>query len=210
VIILIALIAPGAYILLSKKLRGTSEPNYMPDPRHTTAAFNQPLPVPPGLPRVEPPEVRLWVSNLLQDRIHPKAAIPRDAERSPIMSDTFRTQFLQWVPATEKSATVWLMVWDDRASITASQPTIQIYQPAAATASSRNVSQIDVTQTVRDALQRVGYVNPPTRVWLIEANYESTPTAPSPSRIELIYSDAAGRATVETITLATPIKVATP
>jgi hypothetical protein len=197
--VLILLIAPGAYILLSKKLRGTSDPNFMPDPVSVSAAYNQPLPVQPGLPRVEPPEARQWIGNLLKDRIDPETSVLRDPSGGPVVTDSFRTQVAQ-LSRHDTLASAWLVVWDDRNDLTASQPAIVVYQgPARYQSSGRNLERLDVPVTVRHALQKVGYLDPPKRIWLVQADFDAA--AAKPDRIELIYADADGKTSMETATL---------
>ncbi|HEY0008741.1 MAG TPA: hypothetical protein VGB55_08465 [Tepidisphaeraceae bacterium] len=169
-LILIPLLVPGFVILMNKKLSGTTEPNYMPEALPSSSAYIQPPPVPPSVPRVEPPRVRQWVGDLLRERAGAEAILARGPKgQGPAVGELFRTQLLH---ITDKSPrTIRVMVWDDL-PLTERNPMIRLNAgEGEITASSQNLEKIDVPRDIRRALQSVGYVNPPQHVWLASAEF---------------------------------------
>lgn len=193
--ILLVLLAPGFLILMRKKLSGTDEPNYLPDPIPHSTAYNQPLPVPPGLPRNEPPEATEWVNSLVREHVSPTARMLRTGTNQPVVSDAFRTQAIH-VHHDGAAGRVVLLVWDERPSL---EPRVQVEvgaEPAGTSESKRTM--IDVPKKVRHALQRVGYVDPPEKVWLVDLGFTASAM---PERITVTTTDRNEKMTSETITL---------
>jgi hypothetical protein len=185
---LAVLIAPGFFLLMRKKLTGSDRPNFLPEPVPHQVAYIQPDPVPPNLPRVEPTEVKQWVDTLIRERgIKPL----RGTGGTPILSNDHRVQMLG-EKAAGAAMQIALLLWkdsplgNDEPELTASDDT-----PAAVVAN----TPIDVPTPIRHALQEAGYVNPPTRVWLIERSFASVPR----SQLRLRYPS--GTLPVQTIRL---------
>lgn len=199
--ILLVLLAPGFIILMRKKLSGSSEPNYMPDPIPHAVGYVQPAPVPPGLPRVEPPEARQWTTKLVHERVSPTASVLTVRDNVAIVSDAFRTQALCFVGG-EPESRLLLMLWDDRVVASGSNPRIEVrFNGVQQQIEASNVDSVPVPKDVRHALQRVGYVDPPEKVWIIAFKFASFPAQAMPDRIILGVTEPRGTVTTETITL---------
>jgi hypothetical protein len=168
---LAVLMTPGFIILMNKKLSNNpGKSNAMPDPVPYQIAYMQPLPAPP-VPRREPPAVRRWVHDQIEKRLGNASAreFDRTSNSGPIVSDHFITQFLglSFHP-TGKEATLTLLRWDVRTDIAAIVPTIEADFAVGSMKFSRPaVEAVEVPKDIRHALQDVGYVDPPQKVWWI-------------------------------------------
>ncbi len=170
--ILLVLLIPGFVILMRKKLNGGSDPNYMPQPLPHAAAYMQPPPIPPTVPRVEPAEVLQWVTNLLHERVAPDVSVLRnDAGTGPVIGDRFTTQVVYVTPATNEQIGVYLLVWDPRPIDSPITFTIDGKAPKLPVTTAKPV---DVPKNIRHILQRVGYIDPPQRVAWVNLSCEVT------------------------------------
>jgi hypothetical protein len=142
------------------------------------AAYIQPPPIPPRVPRIEPPEVRAWVTRQLHDRINPNTSVARDITGAgPVVGDRFVTQLVQ--ASDEQLA---LLIWSsgvEQASIALDAGDgPQLLAAAIATS-------VDVPKNVRHALQQVGYVNPPEQLAWIDVPLDGR--LPSGARLQITY-----------------------
>ncbi len=201
-IILLVLIAPGFIILIRKKLAGSDQPNYMPDPVPHAAAFNQPPPVPPKVDRVEPTIVRAWVSNQVQERFDPKAALLRSADgTAPVMGDRYITQAAMISRSDAGNVRVALLVWDAAASVSKAPAKMSIVTPAGSMAAdATDAFSVDVPKDVRHALQSVGFIDPPEKVLWVSGLFVTAPAGDVRS-IALTLTGPESKSTTETITL---------
>lgn len=166
--ILIPLLVPGFIILMNKKLSGTTEPNYMPEALPSSVAYMQPPPIPPGLPRLEPPKVRQWVNELMTTRVPATAGSMRTQEGGPVMGDAARTQLLWTGPRG-----IALLVWDKR-DLSEKTTTVNVIGESTMTSQSVGLHRIEVPRIeVRRPLQSVGYVNPPFTVSFVMAYFNA-------------------------------------
>jgi hypothetical protein len=154
-LVVLVLIAPGFVILMRKKLAGPTDPAHLPTMIPHQAAYIQPDPIPPRAPRVEPPEVRAWVTRQLHDRFDPNASVLRDdTGAGAVVSDAYATQLVH-----VDDQRLILLVWSadvERVSLgtQGEEADIATVEPA----------WIDVTRDIRHTLQRVGYTDPPERI----------------------------------------------
>ncbi|HEX8323012.1 MAG TPA: hypothetical protein VF595_03785 [Tepidisphaeraceae bacterium] len=170
---LVLFVSPGFLILMSRKLNGRDRPNDLPDPVPSAIAYVQPPPVPP-LPRIEPKPVRDWVRQLLQDRQGSDARMMRDADKA-VVSDRFVTQLVSIAPAENGATRVALLIWDERSELATEQ--LRLTAEVGGRTIDAVVARtepIDVTRRVRHALQDVGYVRPPEKVWWLSATLATT------------------------------------
>ena len=172
---LVVLVSPGFFILMKKRLNGPNKPIFMADPVPTVAAYNQPPPVPPALPRVEPATVRAWVTQILQNDAGPSAILMRtsdDPAAGPVMGSHYVTQGLS-ADQSNGALTVRLLAWDAD-SLSAPQVDIKgIAAEGSITAEILKVQSIDVPVDVRHHLQDVSFIDPPQTVSLIVCRIKS-------------------------------------
>lgn len=187
--ILVILIAPGFVILMKKKLSGSSEPAHLPPLVPHEAAYIQPEPIPPRAPRIEPPEVRAWVTKLLHDRINPTLSLVRDPNTdSPIVGNRFTTQ-LVYVNQDKLAFLIWST---HVTSVNVSADGLNVL-------STDPVAWIEVPTHIRHSLQKVGYINPPERIAWLEVKFSGA--LPGGTRVKIVYPPAE-----ESITLPSRIK----
>jgi len=202
--VLAILVTPGFIILMNKKLSGSTDPNYMPDEAPVAGAYNRPPPVPPRLPRVEPAEARQWVTQLLQQHAGTSATLARsEGGSAPVIGDAFRTQLLSIAPTPQAiTSTVCLLIWTNRTDVTPTNPQVTAFRGSEQTPlTDVRVERIDVPKTVRHALQRVGYIDPPTSAWFVQGTLKTTPVSQRPSSLSIAF---AGQSSHETVLVGTP------
>ncbi|MGN6726715.1 MAG: hypothetical protein ACTHLZ_12400 [Tepidisphaeraceae bacterium] len=167
---LIVLVSPGFYILMKKRLNGPSKPIFMADPVPVTAAYNQPPPVPPTLPRIEPKLAKSWIVETLQADAGASARLMRtsdDEAAGPVMGDRFITQGIaqQTTPA---GTTIRLLAWDARTQSVGDARVQGSLNGKPVDGGATEVRQLDVPVYVRHTLQDAGFIDPPTKVgWII-------------------------------------------
>lgn len=200
--ILIVLMAPGIVIVMRKKLSGSSKPSYLPHDVPMSVAYNQPPPVPPRLPRVEPSEARQWVTQLLQERVGPNALLSRsEGGAAPVMGDAFVTQLLTVAPR-ESGWTVCVMLWTERQDVSERNPTLTLISSTGRPIVEHvSVERLDVPKLVRHSLQKVGYIRPPEKVWLLTG--QAGPTNATPASLTVRF---AGQDAIENV----PLTISTP
>jgi len=201
-VVLAIVIAPGFIILVKRKLAETGQPNFLPDPVPHAAAFNQPPPVPPSVPRKEPAEVRGWVTSQIQQRFNPKAALVRTADGSaPVMGDRYLTQLTMLNHDDAKNLRVAMVVWDASATVATAPAKIVIKSDGVDTpADATDGFQLEVPADVRHALQAVGYIDPPTRVLMVSGTFVGLATD-TPQAVVLTLTSTDGKSVSETVTL---------
>ena len=85
-VILLAVMVPGAVMLFRKKLEPTARPMYLPDPVRQTLVYISPYETPPGMTRSSPPHTRDWVTQNAVELAGPGLVQPRDEMALPVMS----------------------------------------------------------------------------------------------------------------------------
>ena len=119
-IVVLAILTPGAVILFRKKLQPTLKPMGMPEAVQREVAYLSPAPTPPGKKRVEPPQLARWVETVVRDRIGDPRALdeswrkiqrPVDPDGLPLMSDKKTFQLVAAEPL-ESEIRLWLILWD--------------------------------------------------------------------------------------------------
>ncbi len=170
-IILFVLMAPGFVLLMRKKLSGSSEPNYMPQAPPHAAAYMQPPPVPPSVPRVEPAEVKQWLTNLLHDRVSPTASVTRGRDGSgPAISDRFTTQLLLSESPAGQPLKLHLLFWDTQFNPDGLTVSVSDEKQTLPLTVETPVTWVDVPKDIRRTLQHVGYIDPPTKIAWVTAS----------------------------------------
>ena len=188
IVALVLLITPGFVFLMKKKLSDTSgHSNFMPEAAPYQIAYIQPLPVPP-VPRKEPRAAREWIDALIKSHV-PQSSDVFDYIRSsrtdtpPMVSDRFLTQLVA-IDGTGSPHRVSIVRWDET-DLPAQRPAVAVdFKTGSVAAAVEKLEPIDVPKDVRHALQDVGYVDPPQRVWWIEATFD--PAALRQNTIEAV------------------------
>ncbi len=170
--VLLVLMLPGFLILMSRKLGGTSDPNYMPNPLQHAAAYMQPPPIPPTVPRTEPQAVREWVTQLLHDRVDSQAALARTSDGGPAIGERFRSQVVYADHPTPKTYRVAVLIWSAQVLEGGhDQPVVRVEGLDLKNAAAPTMEAIDVPKEIRRALQKIGYIDPPLRVAWIDTTF---------------------------------------
>jgi hypothetical protein len=170
--VLLVLMLPGFLILMSRKLGGTSDPNYMPNPLQHVAAYMQPPPIPPTVPRTEPQAVRDWVTKLLHDRVDSEASLARSMDGGPAIGDRFRSQVVHVQSADPSRYRVVVLIWSSKVRQDGQDaPTVRVEGLDLKHAIPPMAEAIDVPKDIRRALQKVGYIDPPLRVAWIDTMF---------------------------------------
>ncbi|MDB5326591.1 MAG: hypothetical protein JWM57_2160 [Phycisphaerales bacterium] len=189
VCVLVVLCAPGFYMLMKKRLSGSGDSNAQPVPALYSAAYNQPPPFDPRLPRIEPATVRDWVRGLLQARQGSTVRVARDGESpdaGPVISDQFVTQLAGISANSDGSLALSLLRWADTGEQTTESPKVTADLGGRSVELIVNrMDPIEVPPNVRHALQAVGYITPPLRVWWIACTVPTRPGDPTPRAVTL-------------------------
>ncbi|GIW76893.1 MAG: hypothetical protein KatS3mg104_1956 [Phycisphaerae bacterium] len=174
-LLLLILIAPGFFILMKKKLSGSTEPAHLPPLIPHEAAYIQPEPIPPRAPRVEPPEVRGWVMTLLHDQIDPNSRMVRDPlNDSPIVGNRYTTQLVYM-----NHDKLVFLIWSDNV------PSVRVWVDGSSELVTDSVTWIEIPKHIRHVLQKVGYIDPPQRIAWVQAKLPGI--LASGQRIKIVY-----------------------
>lgn len=161
---------------MNKKLSGSSDPAHLPPLIPHEAAYIQPEPIPPRAPRVEPPEVRSWVTKLIHDRIDPTSRMLRDLFSDlPIVGDRFTTQLIYM-----NQEKLVFLIWSTEVT------SVKISVDGSSVLVSEPVTWIEVPTHIRHVLQKVGYIDPPQRIAWVETKLSGA--LPSGARMKIVYS----------------------
>ena len=197
--LLVCSMIPGIFMLVRKKLNGDMTSAALPDPVPFAVAYNQPPPFPPSLPRREPPVVREWVARLTQEKVGIDVSLMRSATGGPVVSDGYLTQSIAvdgGLPTGHGgSIKLWLLIWRESPAITASDPVLSPVSYPENAARVISLEQLPVPKDVRHALQGVGYIDPPQKIWLgcYELQYSDVPGAGMLNQIKIAHSSGQPR-----------------
>jgi hypothetical protein len=163
----IAVIIPGAVMLVKKQMKPGSTPVGGRDVVHRQTAYMDPLPL-PGFERQVPPGVRKWVG----------AIASTQPTTQPVISHSRTFE----VTSLEKTATGWdamIVIWNTRVALpNALTSTIRVDDkdlPGELTDSRR----VDLPREVDQELRDVGFVNPPDHVLVARFHYPGATARPS-------------------------------
>ena len=175
IVLLFAMMLPGAVILFRKKMQPAARPMFEPDPVRKSLAYISPQELPPGMTRVVPPHVREWTTSLMVDRAGAVADRPRDADGMPLMSDRRMFEVLGIATRADGRARVWALWW------TAAPKDFQWVVTSSGKSSDVNVARSEnlaVPPLVRDELGEAGVLQPPKSVALQELDLSAAPSPP--------------------------------
>lgn len=176
IVLLLAMMLPGAVILFRKKMQPAARPMFEPDPVRKSLAYISPAELPPGMVRVAPPHVREWTTSLLADRAGAVASRPRDGDGMPLMSERRMFEVLGIATRADGRARVWVLWWISRG-------TDEARWTATGSGKSSDVKvarseRLAVPALVRDELGEGGVLLPPKGVMLQELDLATAPSPP--------------------------------
>jgi hypothetical protein len=175
--IVVAILLPGAIILVRKKMRPDARRADLPDAVPRTIAFMDPQPTPPGMRRVAPPRTMQWLTATIRPKVGAHAITDLiDSDGLPLMSDD-KTFQLAAVREESGATRLWLISWDPqdaeffRAAHWSLASQAQIFDGSA-----KAFEQIAIPDPVRDELGENGLLKPPKTLAWREVEFAGTPT----------------------------------
>lgn len=166
-VILLVLLAPGAVILFTKKLKTGEGILQKPESGLYQAAFVDPLPQASNIVRVAPKKTRLWTAEVTSDR---KPAdlftiAQPDGSRIPLVTENRSVQVAQ-VQVEGRRLKMVLLLWDPSiTNVTARNfqcvLTIKKYPKTFLQEKVISLEPVEVPLEIYHDLQDVGYVLPP-------------------------------------------------
>ena len=166
-LLLLAILTPGAVILFRKKLAPTLKPMGMPEAVSREIAYLSPLETPPGKRRVEPPHTAKWVESLVRYRVKENAIVrPQDHDALPLVSDKKTFQIVAAVNVGRDPLKLYVIDWAPEVKPShewaaySNQGKVKGYEIGA--------ERIEVPDLVREELGETGLVRPPHEiVWQV-------------------------------------------
>lgn len=150
----IVLIAPGAVILVRKKLQPSASRMDMPDPVRRQLPYMAPQVTPPEVTRFIPPRTSVWLQEVIRRRTGLDAMLLRD--REPVMSADRRLQ-LVGVAGVQAHLLVWApQLLDPRPEVRFEGESLEIA-----------ITTEPIPEEIRREWVSMGFVKPPAEVgWL--------------------------------------------
>lgn len=157
----IALIAPGAVILVRKKLQPSASRMDMPDPVRRQLPYMAPQATPPEVIRFIPPRTSVWLHEVIRRRTGLGTMLLR--ERQPVMSSDRRLQ-LVGVASHQTGTQAHLLVWTPQ--LLDSRPKVSVDgQPLGSEQVS--TAREPIPEEIRREWVSMGFVKPPGEVgWM--------------------------------------------
>ena len=165
-VIIIAIMAPGAYRLFMKKLDPAAPPMYLPEPVRRSAVYFDPNEAPPQFKRTIPRQTAGWIDDLLAERSGMTGGmmlIDAGTEKSPILS---QSRLWQLARTEKRSGTRVgaLIGFADALPRTIDETHIALDgRPVTI----RSFEVIDVPSVLHRELRDAGFVQPPRTIRLV-------------------------------------------
>lgn len=172
--VLLALLAPGALILVRKKMQPGAKPILgEPDVRRESVPYMLTWPQPPGMKRSVPPRTAAWVRETARSLGVPSAGPATrpagDGQAEVVVSRQRWFELLGAAPSGDGTMRAWLLAWEPPPGVVG--PTMAV---AAESGGQRRDGRVVSSQAVplppevRKELQEAGYIRPPPAVTFIE------------------------------------------
>ena len=170
--ILIAVLLPGAVLLVRKKLSPDARRADLPDAVPTTVTFMDPQPTPPGMRRVAPPKTMQWLAKMIEENAgHQAIRDLYDTDGLPLMSDD-KTFQLAAVREESGAIRMWLLAWDpDDADFFRGAHWTLVGKDARGEGVGKSFEQIPIPDPIRDELGENGLLKPPKTLCLREIEF---------------------------------------
>jgi hypothetical protein len=169
--LVVAVLSPGAVMLVKKKMKPTVRAAWMPESVRKTMAYMVPGEVPPGMERVNPERCAAWVHQLMLERSMGSVSLPVDREGLPLVSAKGSFQLLA-VSRDEGLPHVVILAWDERQNETAADWSLRSGSEVI-DAKYVHRESIEVPDLVREELGENGLLRPPKRVAWVEITFGS-------------------------------------
>lgn len=188
VVILLALLLPGAIILFNKKMGPDSRIMYLPESAPHEAAFIDPLMTADRIVRVAPELTRQWTADVTTDLRPAQIALRpvADGTMMPLVTENRAVQVAQIRPHGNELDLV-LLVWDPAfENPSADNFFCAITLPQANShpllGKITSVQPLELPKNVYHDLQNVGYVRPPQVIYRVDVQWVLSPASgPVPS-----------------------------
>ena len=169
-VILLAVMVPGAVMLFRKKLDPSARPMYLPDPVRQTVAYMSPQETPPGMSRVAPPLTAQWISGMKKEIAGMAVARPRDAEGMPVTSASKAFEVVTYAGNQSEGFRVLVVFWTPPPQ----SPAWSIRGQGGTVEYSKEVA---LPKSVREELGANGMLIPPKQVTFQSIRFSGPPGA---------------------------------
>ncbi|HEX8524038.1 MAG TPA: hypothetical protein VF669_17425 [Tepidisphaeraceae bacterium] len=167
--VVLALLAPGAVLLVKKRMRPSLRNAWMPESVRRTVAVMVPGETPPGMERVFPSHTDAWVREVMKLR-GVTGPMARDAAGLPVMSERRTVQLIN-VRQDGNATVVTAIVWDVRQKDQHEAWFLHLGQKVGENvqvAEDLRGEQVEVPSLVREELGENGAMRPPKTVqWTV-------------------------------------------
>jgi hypothetical protein len=171
-VVVLALLFPGAVILVKKKMRPALRPAWIPDPVRHTMAYMVPGELPPGMDRVNPERTAAWIRTLRRDRSMSDIELPLAANALPAISEQKTFQLMGCKSETD-AVRVAILSWTDRQNEPALNWSLRTPTETLAPTSIHSES-IELPDLIRQELGENGLLLPPKHLNWIELRFPLT------------------------------------
>lgn len=162
IVVLVALMLPGAVTLFRKKYKPGEQPMSFREPVRQSAVYMDPGRFPPGFKRIVPRRTADWLGEVLRERLGVAGGLmllEQGTERLPPMSASRRVQLVGWTDDAPRRAL--LLSWGEVPG------PIAVSLSDGSTLAALRVERIPVPRDVSLELRDAGYVTPPAGVTAI-------------------------------------------
>jgi hypothetical protein len=180
--IILALLLPGAVILVRKQMSPGARRADLFDTVPKTVTYMDPQPTPPGMRRVAPPMTMQWFAKVVRDHAGANAITNlTDSDGLPLMSDekSFQLAAMREEPAATR---LWVVSWNpNEADFFRSAHWSLATHDQVFDGSGKAFEEIPIPDSVRDELGANGLLKPPKMVAWREIQFP--PASPGTWRI---------------------------
>lgn len=165
-VIIIAIMAPGAYRLFKKKLDPAAPPMYLPEPVRRSAVYFDPNDAPLSK-RTIPRQTAGWIDDLLAERLGTNAGmllVDTGNEKSPVLSESRRWQLAQLQDRPDGRVGMLIGFADELPTSSGATSITLDDQPVTI----RSFEVIEVPRVLHRELRDAGFVQPPRTIRMVQ------------------------------------------
>lgn len=193
-IVLLIILAPGAFILVKKKLDPNSRRMGGPDPVRKATAYIDPFDVPEDFRRLVPPAAEEWVATLMPTQVgRTPTTVPTD-HGGPAVSERKMFEVLS-VSRNSLGIQASVLVWNLPNN---KQPTLVKAKAAIGKqvldATNVKIVKLQIPKPVQDELRTAGFIRPPSQAAIVTAQFSDLPNPNYRNPLELmiqVFADEA-------------------